>query len=721
MQKLIAMFHRLTAPVRLTPEDGIRYWKEKLLLTLLLFNIGLILLIYPPSSYVLLQTEFPLHVLLHTIIILVVIFLYLRKDISYHLRAITAASLVYLLGTTITLRFGPFGMGTIWLFYFPLVVSLLLGARATAGAIFLNFLTLVAFGCIMQLQLDGKLGGKFFARWHFSHPDSMMAWTIMTLSFTLICSQAGIIIFLILNGLQNSLERLQRSEQTYRHVFENIMDIYFETDLEGKFTTLSPSVKYFTGYSPEELLRVSTGIFDHQPVNRKYFLQELYTKGHALEHEITIRDKEGRERTGSINARTVPGPDGLPSRITGVCRDITETKQMQLKRQELEERLNRSQKMEALGMLAGGVAHDLNNVLSGIVTYPELLLLETPKGSRLAKSLELIHAAGLRSTEIVQDLLTLSRRGVTHREPLDLNQLIAQFLDTPECKKILSPPPAIRVTTDLSARFSIIKGSSIHLQKTIMNLISNAAEAQPEGGGILISTANRFLDQPIKGYDHVQPGHYMVLAVEDAGTGISPQDIKRIFEPFFTKKVMGRSGTGLGMAVVWGTVQDHYGYIDVISAQGHGTRFDLYFPVSPDVTLPEPPPESLEIPKGNGELILVVDDLKSQREITANALRRLGYQVFTFDSGESVLHFLKRESAHLIILDMVMEPGIDGLQTYRNLIEFKPDQKVIIVSGFSKTGKVSKALALGVKRYIKKPYTLEEIGRAVHETLKKKN
>jgi len=228
--------------------------------------------------------------------------------------------------------------------------------------------------------------------------------------------------------------------------------------------------------------------------------------------------------------------------------------------------------------LAGGVAHDLNNILSGIVTYPELLAMNLDKDDPLKKSLGIIQSSGYRAAEIVQDLLTLSRRGVITREVLNLNDLVSNFLLTPEYKKILSFHPNIFVEKQIDAATPFLKGSSVHLQKTLMNLISNAAEAQPDGGIIRIKTQNRLLNNPIKGYDQVEAGNYVVLSVKDNGIGIDPEDLKRIFEPFFTKKIMGRSGTGLGMSVVWGTVQDHEGYIDIISNADKGTTFDLYFP-----------------------------------------------------------------------------------------------------------------------------------------------
>jgi CheY-like chemotaxis protein len=241
----------------------------------------------------------------------------------------------------------------------------------------------------------------------------------------------------------------------------------------------------------------------------------------------------------------------------------------------------------------------------------------------------------------------------------------------------------------------------------------------PYGGEIFISTENRYIDSPIRGYDHIEEGDYVILTVSDTGVGISKKDRERIFEPFYTKKVMGRSGTGLGMAVVWGTVKDHKGYIDVKSTEGKGTTFTLYFPVTRKELAKEKPGLSIEDYMAKGESVLVVDDVEEQRELASRMLKRLRYSVTSVSSGEEAVDYMKDNSADLVMLDMIMDPGIDGLETYKRIIEFHPEQKAIIVSGFSETRKVKKAQRLGAGAYVKKPYLLEKIGLAVRDELDK--
>ena len=251
-----------------------------------------------------------------------------------------------------------------------------------------------------------------------------------------------------------------------------------------------------------------------------------------------------------------------------------------------------------------------------------------------------------------------------------------------------------------------------------MNLVSNASEAIKGSGNVTISTVNRYVDTPLRGYDDITIGEYAVLAVSDDGLGISSDDLERVFEPFYTKKVMGRSGTGLGLAVVWNVVQDHNGYIDVTSNE-NGTMFELFFPI----TREEISGKDLSIPlkdlKGDGEKILVIDDVASQRDISCKMLETFDYTAKAVSSGEEAVEYLKENIVDLILLDMIMDPGINGRETYERIIKIHPNQKTIIVSGFAETDDVKKIQQLGAGKFIKKPLTLERIGLAIKEELGK--
>ena len=390
--------------------------------------------------------------------------------------------------------------------------------------------------------------------------------------------------------------------------------------------------------------------------------------------------------------------------------DISESKR-------LEAQLQRAQKMEILGTLAGGVAHDLNNILSGIVSYPELLLLQIPEDDPLRKPLLTIQKSGEKAAAVVEELLTLARRGVAVTEVVDLNEIVSQYLKSPEYKKLTSFHPGVELATDLEAEILNVLASATHLYKTVMNLIVNATEAMPAGGRIVVATENRYVDRPVRGYEDVVAGDYVVLTVSDTGVGISPADIQRIFEPFYTKKKMGRSGTGLGMAVVWNTVKDHNGYIDVQSTEGKGCIFTLYFPATRKEKREGETLLSLENYRGNGESILIVDDVEEQRKIVSEMLKELGYSVVSASSGEEAVEYLETNDVDLLVLDMIMEPGMDGLDTYKRILARHPGQKAVIASGFSETDRIKELQRLGGGPYIRKPFLLEKLAIAVKEEL----
>lgn len=420
---------------------------------------------------------------------------------------------------------------------------------------------------------------------------------------------------------------------------------------------------------------------------------------------------KGEERLLEVQAARIIGPHGGVIGAIQTSRDITE-------RVRLEAQLQRAQKMEALGMLAGGVAHDLNNILGGLVSYPDLLLMQTSDDSPLKGPLMTIKRSGEKAAAVVQDLLTLARRGVTTKEVVDLNRIVRDYFNTPEHEKLETDHPHVRYDLHLDESLLPIMGSTIHLAKTVMNLLSNAVEAMPDGGVVKISTNNHYIDRPMVGYEEMQEGDFATLVVSDTGKGISPGDMSRIFEPFYTKKVMGRSGTGLGLAVVWGTVKDHHGHIDVESEKGKGTTLTLYFPVTREgLTQKQQGKVSPADYQGRGERVLIVDDVAEQRELAAFMLNRLGYTVATVSSGEEAVEYIKSRPADILVLDMIMDPGMDGLDTYKEILQFKPAQKAVIVSGFSETDRVREAQKLGVGAYVKKPYVMEKIGLAVRKEL----
>jgi len=511
---------------------------------------------------------------------------------------------------------------------------------------------------------------------------------------------------------------LRESERLYRALLETTNTGY--TIIDGQGIVLDANDEYvrLTGHGDlKDILGRSvvewTAEFERE--KNTAAILECLANGYIRNLEIHYQDAQGNVTPVEINA-TLVEKEGV-QQILSLCRDITNRKKIEAERQRLEERLRRAEKMEAVGTLAGGVAHDLNNVIGVLVGYSELLLERIAEESPLRKYVNNILQSGLRGAAIIQDLLTLARRGVPVSEVMNLNDIITEYFKTPEFEKLRDFHPQATFRVDLQKDLLNIKGSPVHLGKTVMNLTSNAVESLPDRGEVWIRTENRYLDGPVKGYEDVEEGNYVVLTIADSGKGISADDIGKIFEPFYTRKVMGRSGTGLGLTVVWGTVRDHRGYIDVESEEGKGTVFTIYLPVTADELLGARQSLPAEAYQGQGESILVVDDVKEQRELAMTMLKRLGYDAEAVSSGEEAVTYLKTKTRDLLILDMIMDPGIDGLETFRQIREMNPRQKAIIVSGFSETDRVKKVEALGAGPYVRKPYVMETIGLAIRQAL----
>jgi len=520
-----------------------------------------------------------------------------------------------------------------------------------------------------------------------------------------------------------TLEKDLRNRETrFRLIAQTTNDIFYELIVKTGQQKWFGEIDAALGYQKGEIEHTQDGWLniihpdDAPSLDETVRIHKNSTEPINFEYRVICKD--GTIRYWHDHSMPILGLDNKPDKWVGGISDITHKKQAELENIELQSKLYRAQKMESLGLLAGGVAHDLNNILSGIVSYPELILLDLPVDSKFRKPIETIQQSGYRATAIVHDLLTVARGVANTKEPVNLNVLITDYLKSPEFKKLDRFHTKIQIGTNLDIELSNIYGSSIHLKKIVMNLVANASEAIEENGNVTILTSNRYIDKPLKGYDDVKVGEYAVLSISDDGLGISEGDFDRIFEPFYSKKVMGRSGTGLGLAVVWNVVQDHHGYIDVKS-DVNGTIFDLYFPITRDNSRYQDLAMPIGDYKGNGETILIVDDFEDQRVISCKMLNALGYKTMAVPGGEAAVEYLMNNHADLILLDMIMEPGMNGLETYKRVKEIRPNQKAIIVSGYAESEEVKAVQKMGASKYIRKPFSLHKIGIAVKDELVK--
>jgi PAS domain S-box-containing protein len=732
-------------------KDGLEYWRERILFSVLASGTGFAVIALAPALYMALGEGLWLLVIFDALAFLACGSLLVFRQIRLSIRAASLLLIAFSVGVLIISQAGFLSGGPAWLFCFAVVAGVLLGLRGALVATFLNATAIVTLGWLsaqgyltapkesISLARAVAAGTNFIALNAISAVsvavlvNGLQALNLKSEAATVALQQETENLIQIKDRLKHEIEirrrseqDLQQSERKYRLLAENIQDVIWTMNMQLRFTYLSPAIERLQGWSPEEYQQLNLEeLMTPESASRvlNVFKERLregaqsgsFQKSAMLELDLIRKDKSIVK--AEVTASFLLDDAGHPIGVLGVTRDITERYKAEQEKAELRESLARSKKMEALGTLAGGVAHDLNNVLSGIVSYPDLLLLDLPKDSPMHRPIEVIQESGKKAAAIVQDLLTLARRGVQVEDVVNLNDLVSEYLLSPEFKRLKTFHPLVAIQTRLAPDLLNVKGSPIHLSKTIMNLVSNAAEAMPEGGAINIITENCYLDASVPRPPEIEEGECVVLKVADSGVGIPEEDLQRIFEPFFTKKKMGRSGTGLGMAVVWGTVQDHRGHIDIRSTEGQGTEVIAYLPATREASSKLSPEPCLDAFKGAGETILVVDDMNEQREIAAKIITQLGYTAKSVDSGEKAVELLAHEKVDLLILDMIMDPGIDGLETFHRVKKSHPHQKAIITSGYAETHRVKTAQRLGAGGYLRKPYTVQNLAVAIKAEL----
>ncbi len=511
--------------------------------------------------------------------------------------------------------------------------------------------------------------------------------------------------------VQERTGNLRESERRFHDLVNLLPEMVLETDLTGNITYANKAAKNQLQLTHDQ--KTDVNFFQLIKENERAEAIENFRttlKGEQsglIEYTAIARDSS----MFPILIRSAPVTKG--DEVSGarmIVIDITE-------RRLLEEQLHRDQKMKAIGLMAGGVAHDLNNILSGIISYPELLLLDLDKKSNLRRPLEAIRQSGLDASEVVSDLLTVARGIAANKEIIAPNVLIRSYLDSTDFLQLQIRYPLIKFDTFLDPGLRNISCSPIHVRKSLMNLIINGAEAIHSKGTLSIVTKNHTKSLSSTNNKLKLSGeNYIKIVVRDDGSGITPQDMEHIFEPFYTKKIMGRSGTGLGLAVVWNTMRDHGGTVNVISDK-KGTTFELYFPSVETEIATCPESKDWRHYKGQGETILVIDDELRQREIACQLLSSLNYTVKTVSSGEEAIEFASNNAADLMVLDMIMPSGQNGRKTFEKILQIHPKQKAIIASGFAEDDDVQATLAMGAMAFVPKPYTLEQIGSTIHKIL----
>ncbi len=495
-------------------------------------------------------------------------------------------------------------------------------------------------------------------------------------------------------------EALRESEKKYRTILETIADGYHEVDMAGNLTLVNDSMCEIFGYPREELLGVNyRSLMDEH--NAKIIF-EAYNSVHKTGkpnpgfNYQNVR-KDGSRRDVSVSISPIKDADGQPVGFRGIIRDITERKRLQ-------EQLYQASKMEALGTLAGGIAHDFNNLLQIVQGYTDLLLLRKVREDPDYDKLRTMRGAAQRGRDLVQQILTFSRKVETKTRPVDLNHELRQT----ELLLRRTIEKTISIEMDLADNLWPISADPIHIEQILLNLAVNAKHAMPQGGRLMIETKNIKLDEEY-GRTHLKtkPGSYVLLMVSDSGHGMDKAVVERIFEPFFTTKETGE-GTGLGLAMVFGLVKSHDGHISCYSEPGVGTTFKIYFPAI-EKELECSAETTQEMPAFGTETVLVVDDEESIRELTRELLASAGYEVLTASTGSEAIHLYsqKKDDVSLVILDLIM-PEMDGTKCLQELLRINPLAKVLVASGYSANGPTRETTAIGAKGFVNKPYDMRQ-------------
>jgi PAS domain S-box-containing protein len=528
----------------------------------------------------------------------------------------------------------------------------------------------------------------------------------------------GLLVFVLLlrsmvrqrtRSLVEAQESLRRNEERYRQVFNTAGEAVFIMDQQGYIQTCSDYVYDIFGYRPEEL--VGRHIRMLAPREKRAEVDEdlAYLSKHGSRvHRVEKMRCTGERIQVELSERVVQWEKD-PA-IVSFVKDVTDQMRAEDELRQSQDKIAQAQRMEMAAVVAGQIAHDLNNLLTPLLGLPDLIREELPQGSVARKDLDLIEMSAHRMGEISQQLLTLGRRGHYAQKPMDLNKLVRDALSS------LAPriPADVKVEEHLSEGVLPVMGGAAQLLRAMTNMLRNAVEAMLEGGTLRVSTATVMLSESAGDDDGIRPGEYAEITISDEGVGMPPEIREKIFEPFFsTKQIERERGHGLGLSVVHGVVEDHKGHIRLTSSPGKGTTFAVYLPLCHDAKLEETPASTIH----GTETLLVVDDDQLQIDVYTRILSSLGYHVSGVRSGEEAVAYVKEHEVDLLVMDVVMEGGIDGTEAYRRIKELNPDQRAIFVSGYVEASLVAAARRLGAGPMLKKPLSKEILARAIRNEL----
>jgi len=520
--------------------------------------------------------------------------------------------------------------------------------------------------------------------------------------------EAQLVLALDITVRKKTEAALRESEERYRDLVENAHDIIYSHDLAGNYTSVNKAGQVITGYTREEALKLNLAdtVAPEWRDKAKDMMRRKLAGERVTAYEMELIAKDGRRVAVEVNTKLVY-EKGKPFAVQGIARDVTERKQ-------LEDQLRQSQKMEAIGQLAGGVAHDFNNLLTAIIGYSGLALQRMEDESPLKPYIEEIKKAGDRAANLTRQLLAFGRKQILQPLPLNLNDVITDL--NKMLRRLIGED--IRLAARLDLDLKKIKADPGQIEQVLMNLVVNARDAMPRGGNLTIETANIQIDEEYAGrHIGVHSGGYVMLAVSDNGTGMDHETEAKIFEPFFTTKDKGK-GTGLGLSTVYGIIKQSGGNIWVYSELGHGTTFKIYLPqVDDPVTTVPAKIEDDSIP-GGSETVLLVEDEDVVRGLAQRILEEAGYRVIAANGGEEAVTWCANnaETIHLLLTDVVM-PDTSGKELAERLTSLRPQTKVLFMSGYTDEAIVHHGVLDSNVEFLQKPFTPTALSRKVRQVL----
>jgi PAS domain S-box-containing protein len=517
---------------------------------------------------------------------------------------------------------------------------------------------------------------------------------------------AGAKLFTVIMRDTTERSRAERLIAEQAELIDQARDAIFVCTLDAQITFWSKGAERLYGWTSEEAIgRTTDELFLPDPVEMARARATTRRDG-AWAGELTKHTKAGDILIVESRRTLLRDDRGDPRAILVIDTDVTDRKR-------LESQILRAQRLESIGTLAGGIAHDLNNVLTPIIMSLDLLAAELP-GDANRELLDLVSGAAHRGADMVKQVLHFARGVEGRRVEVNLRHLIRDI------ERIVNDTflKHIELHTDSATDLWMVVGDPTQLHQVLMNLCVNARDAMPAGGTLRIRAENLRVDEQYAALNpEALPGPYVLIQVEDTGVGMPPEVLEKVFDPFFTTKEVGK-GTGLGLSTSLGIVKSHGGFIRVYSEPGRGTIFKVYMPAQPTDVVDDEVPSRDALPRGRGELILVVDDEAVVREITRQTLEAYGYRVLLAgDGSEGIAQFARNPDVALVVTDMMM-PIMDGPTTIQVLRRMRPDLPIIGASGITADEHVGQALRLGVRQFLHKPYTALTLLTALHEVLR---